>query len=119
MGLNICGIVCVSSVSLPMTDVSKQWAGFASAQRRRGSHASFFSGGQRRALEYEREHLDFLHSGNVSAALAQHLFGMGMAFAAAGTDTQLIAQLGHRRHSRSYHLADFVIGNVLANADNH
>jgi hypothetical protein len=84
-----------------------------------GWRTLFFSSGQRRALEYEGMDLILLHSGDTMNAIAQHLLGMRVAFATAGSDAQLVAQLGHRRRSRFHHLADRAIGNVLANADNH
>jgi hypothetical protein len=55
----------------------------------------------------------------VLQALAQHLLGVWMAFAAACPDTQLVAQLWHGGRSRRYRMADRTIGDVLANTHNH
>jgi hypothetical protein len=50
---------------------------------------------------------------------SQYRLCAGMAFSAAGADAELIAQAGHGCHSRINGLADFSLGDIMANADNH
>jgi hypothetical protein len=44
---------------------------------------------------------------------------MQMAFAAAGAYAQAVSQLRHRACACIHRMADFTIGDVLADADNH
>lgn len=82
-------------------------------------HAARFSGGQRVALKYQRPQLAAFLFGPVFQTFTQHLLGMQMAFSAAGAHTQVFPQLRHRVYACLYRVADFTIGDVLADADNH
>lgn len=53
------------------------------------------------------------------AAFAQHFLGAGMAFAAAGADIEVLAQVGQRGHAILGSLTDFSVGDVIANTDDH
>ena len=65
----------------------------------------------------ERQGLGLLHA--VFKTFAQHGLCAGVAFAAAGADAQLLAQLRHGRHACFYGTADLAFGDVVANTDDH
>jgi hypothetical protein len=65
------------------------------------------------------KHHGLLGRTGIGQAFAQHAFGAGMAFAAAGSDLKFVAKLRHGRDAAVHGLADFTIRYVIANTDYH
>src|SRR4051812_42749417 len=71
------------------------------------------SGDQGEALEQHRPLAGVFH------AFPQYRLGASVAFAAAGAEVEMIAQLRHRRQAGINRLADGSVGYVIADTYNH
>jgi hypothetical protein len=59
------------------------------------------------------------HMRSIGDAFAEDLLGMWMALAAAGADGQAIPQLRHGNDAIVDHFTNLVLGNVVADTDDH